>query len=152
MPTRLGDSSKQYHELHAVECQSGKLIAHIRNENRQNHLELLQSESIDGGKNWTEPHLIGVWGLPSHLLRLQDARLLLTYGYRRPPYGIQAQISSDEGTSWSDPMTISSDGNSPDLGYPSTAACLNGDFITVWYELLKGSELAQLRQARWRIN
>ena len=34
---------------------------------------------------------MGVWGLPSHLLRLRDGRLLMTYGYRRAPFGNQAR-------------------------------------------------------------
>lgn len=151
-PVRTGDDSKNYHELHAVECRSGKLVAHIRNHNQENAGETLQSESTDGGRTWTAPHSIGVWGLPSHLLRLKDGRLLMTYGYRRRPFGNQARVSSDEGTSWSEPMTISDDGFNSDLGYPSTVECDDGTLVTVWYEVLKTSELAQLRQARWRIS
>jgi hypothetical protein len=152
LPTRSGDKSSNYHELHAVECRTGKLIAHIRNQNLQNHLELLQSESTDGGKSWTEPHGIGVPGLPSYLILLKDSRLLLSYGHRKPPFGIQARISSDEGSSWSEPLIITADGICADLGYPSTVECRDGTFVTVWYEVLKESELAQLRQAIWRLN
>jgi hypothetical protein len=151
IPTRPGDDAKEYHELHAVETTSGKLIAHIRNQNRENDRETLQTESTDGGKTWTTPHSIGVWGLPSHLLRLKDGRLLMTYGYRRAPFGNQARISIDEATTWSPPLTISNDGLGSDLGYPSTVECDDGTLVTVWYEVLKGSDLAQLRQARWRI-
>jgi hypothetical protein len=46
-----------------------------------NYGETLQSESSDGGKTWTMPRSIGVWGFPSHLLKLKDGRLLMTYGY-----------------------------------------------------------------------
>ena len=151
LPTRPGDDSKNYHELHAVESKSGKLIAQLRNHNQNNQLETLQSESIDGGKTWSEPHSIGVWGFPSHLLRLKDGRLLMSYGHRRPPFGNQARISHDEGSTWSEPLIISADGINSDLGYPSTIECDDGSLVTVWYEVLKGSELAQLRQARWRI-
>jgi hypothetical protein len=151
MPKRDGDASGEYHELHAVETKSGKLVAHIRNHNPENAGETLQSESSDGGKSWTTPHPIGVWGLPSHLLRLSDGRLLMSYGYRRMPFGNQARLSDDEGSTWSEPMTISDDGTSGDLGYPSTVECDDGTLVTVWYELLQGSPQAQLRQARWRI-
>lgn len=150
-PTRPNDQSKDYHELHAVETNSGKLIAHIRNHNKENERETLQSESTDGGKTWSVPHPIGVWGLPSHLLRLRDGRLLMTYGYRKKPFGNQARISADEGATWSEPMTLSDDAIKSDLGYPSTVECDDGFLVTVWYEVLQGSELAQLRQARWRI-
>lgn len=150
-PTRPGDDAKNYHELHAVETKSGKIIAHIRNHNRENAGETLQSETTDGGKSWSVPHSIGVWGLPSHLLRLQDGRLLMSYGYRRPPFGNQVRFSDNDGTTWSDPLTISADGLKSDLGYPSTVECDDGTFVTVWYEVLKGSDLAQLRQSRWRL-
>lgn len=149
--TRPGDNPDNYHELHAVECTSGKLIAHIRNHNKQNEREILQSESTDGGKSWTLPHPIGVWGLPSHLLRLKNGSLLTSYGYRRQPFGNQARLSRDEGQTWSEPMTISDDGIKSDLGYPSTVEGDDGTLVTVWYEVIKGSDLAQLRQARWRL-
>ena len=151
LPTRPGDDSKNYHELHAVESRPGMLIVHLRNHNQNNERETLQSESIDGGKSWSVPHSISVWGFPSHLLHLKDGRLLMTYGHRRPPIGNQARLSHDGGSSWSAPLTISADGINSDLGYPSTIECEDGSLVTVWYEILKGSELAQLRQARWRI-
>ncbi len=151
-PTRPADDPRNYHELHAVESKGGKLIAHIRNHNRENERETLQSESTDGGRSWTVPHPIGVWGLPSHLLRLKNGRLLMSYGYRKPPFGNQVRFSDDEGTTWSEAIPISSDGLGSDLGYPSTVECDDGTFVTVWYEVIKGSDLAQLRQATWRLS
>lgn len=150
-PTRPGDTSENYHELHAVQASNGTLIAHIRNHNRENSGETLQSESTDGGRTWSVPRAIGVWGLPSHLLRLRDGRLMMSYGYRRSPFGNQMRVSSNHGASWSEPFTITADGLGSDLGYPSTVECDDGSFVTVWYEVLRGSEFAQLRQARWRL-
>ncbi len=72
IPTRHGDDYKNYHELHAVEATDGRILVHIRNHNAANKGETLQCESTDGGKTWTTPHSIGVWGLPSFLLRLRD--------------------------------------------------------------------------------
>jgi hypothetical protein len=97
------------------------------------------------------PHSIGVWGLPSHLLKRSDGRLLMTYGHRRKPFGNQARISNDSGQSWSQPIVLSDDGIGGDLGYPSTVELGNGTLLTVWYEVLAGSPLAQLRQARWQL-
>ena len=151
LPIRPGDDPKNYHELHAVEATNGTIILHIRNHNLRNEGETLQTESTDGGRSWSTPHSIGVWGLPSHLLRLKDGRLLMSYGYRRKPFGNQVRISSDHGRTWSDSLTISDDGHGVDLGYPSTIECDNGSFVTVWYEVMKGSPKAQLRQARWRL-
>lgn len=149
IPTRAGDNPEQYHELHAVEAAEGGLIVQIRNHNKANANETLQAESTDGGQTWSQPHPIGVWGLPSHLLRLRDGRLLMTYGHRRPPFGNQARLSQDQGHTWSEAMIISGDGIGGDLGYPSTVELADGSLLTVWYETIKGSKNAVLRQARW---
>ena len=151
IPARTGDDPKNYHELHAVEASDGTLLAHIRNHNSPNERETLQSESTDGGRNWSIPHSIGVWGLPSHLLRLRDGRLLMSYGHRRKPIGNLARVSSDHGRTWSEPLTISDDAKFGDMGYPSTVECADGTLVTVWYELFADTPNAQLRQARWRL-
>lgn len=151
IPARAGDRVADYHELHTVEAADGRIIVHIRNHNPANSGETLQCESRDGGKTWTTPRPIGVWGLPSHLLRLRDGRLLMSYGYRRAPFGNQARVSADHGATWSEPVTISADGASGDLGYPSTVELPDGALATVWYELPRGSGQAVLRLARWRL-
>jgi len=151
IPARPGDSVKDYHELHAVPCESGRIVFQIRNHNTASKGETLQSESTDGGKTWSIPHPIGVWGLPSHLLHLRDNRLLMTYGHRRKPFGNQARLSNDEGATWSPPLMISEDGAGGDLGYPSTVELDDGSFVSVWYEKIATSPLAQLRMAKWRI-
>ncbi|MBN1442886.1 MAG: exo-alpha-sialidase, partial [Planctomycetes bacterium] len=151
IPAREGDDPRQYHELHAVETADGRIVLQIRNHNRNHSGETLQSESSDGGATWSAPRSIAVWGLPSHLLRLKDDRLLMTYGHRRPPFGNQARLSEDHGRTWSEPLTVSGDGAGGDLGYPSTAQLADGSLITVWYELMASSQRAVLRQARWTI-
>jgi hypothetical protein len=159
IPARPGDDSGQYHELHAVEAAPGRLIAQIRNHNKSNERETLQSESNDNGRAWSVPRPIGVWGLPSHLLRLSDGRLLMTYGYRRAPMGNLARVSADQGRTWSEPIVISDDGHG-DLGYPSTVELADGELLTLWYESMRsGSSPAKLpeppyavlRLARWRL-
>ena len=99
IPTRPGDRQQDLpRQLHAIETHDGRLVVQIRNHNKKNKGETLQIESEDGGKTWSMPHSIGVWGLPSHLLRLKDGRLLMSYGHRRPPYG---KSSSGERRWWS---------------------------------------------------
>lgn len=149
LPVRDEDSGRNYHEWHAVETASGKIIAQVRNHNKNNPDETLQCESLDGGKTWTKPHAIGVWGLPSHLLRLENDWILMTYGHRRNPLGNQARISKDEGKTWSAPMIISGDGISGDLGYPSTVQLKDGTLVTVWYEKMKDQPRCVLRMAKW---
>lgn len=151
LPVRDGDSPENYHEWHAVQTPSGKIVAQIRNHNPANNNETLQCESNDGGKTWTKPHTIGVWGHPSHLMRLQDGRILMTYGHRRAPLGNQARISADEGKTWSEPVIISGDGVSGDLGYPSTVQLKDGTLITVWYEKMQDYPKCVLRMAKWKL-
>ena len=151
IPGRAADNSDDFHELHVVEAADGRLIAHVRNHNRENERETLQSESSDGGRSWSVVHPIGVWGLPSHLLRLSDGRLLMTYGYRREPIGNHARLSVDNGQRWSDPIVLSDDGTG-DIGYPSTVELAGGELLTVWYEYTRSSGvLSVLKQLRWRL-
>lgn len=153
IPTRKGDIVERgYHELHGVEAADGTLIVQIRNHNEANKGETLQTESKDGGKTWSEPHSIGVWGLPSHLLRLRDGRLVMTYGHRRKPFGNQARISKDNGQTWSEEIILSGDGKGGDLGYPSTVELADGTLLTVWYESMTEPKLAVLRQAKWKLD
>lgn len=151
IPARDGDDPDNYHELHAVEADNGHIIAHIRNHNSQNKGETLQSESADGGKTWSQPHSIGVWGLPSHLLKLSDGRLLMSYGHRRAPLGNLARVSENHGQTWSEAITISDDATSGDLGYPSTVQLADGSMLSVWYEKIQTQPNAVLRQAHWKL-
>jgi hypothetical protein len=64
---------------------------------------------------------------------------------------VQARLSADAGKTWSEPILISDDGTSGDLGYPSTVQLDDGSLVTVWYEQMKEPKLAVLRQARWQL-
>lgn len=151
IPAREGDDfRKSYHELHVVEAENGTLVAQIRNHNKANAGWTLQTESGDGGKTWSIPHPI-CYGLPSHLMKLRDGRLLMSYGHRRAPFGNQVRISSDHGKTWGEAMVISGDGMGGDLGYPSTVELGDGTLLTVWYETMKEPKLAVLRQAHWKL-
>jgi Neuraminidase (sialidase) len=151
LPTREGDdATNSYHELHAIEAKDGTIIVQIRNHNKADAGGTLQTESKDGGKTWSAPHAI-TFGLPTHLLRLKDDRLLMTYGHRRAPFGNQARLSTDNGKTWGEPMIISGDGAGGDLGYPSTVELEDGSLLTVWYEKMKDIKRAVLRQAVWKM-
>jgi sialidase-1 len=147
---RKGDKATSYHELHAVEAADGSLVAQIRNHNDANRGWTLQTESKDGGRSWSDPHAV-CYGFPTHLLRLRDGRLLMSYGYRRAPYGNRARLSTDHGRTWSEEIVLSSDGRNGDLGYPSTVELADGTLLTVWYESRMKPKLAVLRQAKWRL-
>jgi sialidase-1 len=150
IPARPGDDPAGYHELHGVATADGRILVHIRNHNQTNDRETLQTESTDGGRTWSVPRPIGVWGLPSHLLRLRDGRLLMSYGYRREPRGNHVRLSNDHGRTWSEAMVISTNGG-VDIGYPSTVELASGALATVWYERPGEGAHAALRLARWRM-
>ena len=42
----------------------------------------------------------GSVGNPLSMIKLKDGRLVITYGYRSPPYGIRSRISADQGQTW----------------------------------------------------
>jgi hypothetical protein len=151
IPSRPGDFAAEYHELHAVEVEKGRIVAQIRNHNKANLHETLQTESTDGGRTWSVPHPIGVIGFPSFLLKLRDGRLLMTYGHRIAPLGNEARLSEDQGKTWSEPMILTPDATSSDLGYPSTIELGDGTLLTVWYEKMKGLAKTALRQVKWRL-
>lgn len=154
IPARPGDKHSQYHELHGVEAASGRIVAHIRNHNEQDAGKILQTVSEDSGRTWSLPAPIGLpkGAYPSHLARLKNGDLLMTYGYRVPPWPIEARVSRDEGETWSNPVTIYDKTERSDMGYPSTVELPDGRLVTVWYEAPRvPRHEAFLQAARWRL-
>lgn len=150
LPTRPGENPADYHEVHGIEAADGTILVHIRNHSGGQR-ETLQTESKDGGKTWSAPHGIGVSGYPSHLVRLKDDTLLMTYSFRKEPCGIRGKTSEDNGQTWSEEFRITEDSPTWDVGYPSTAQLKDGSLVTVWYEVRPNSPNAVIRQARWNL-
>jgi len=111
---------------------SGKILCMMR-ATEQGYL--YQSESNDGGKTWSCPFRTDIWGFPANLLVLKDGRVHCSYGYRKPPYGVRAVISEDEGRTWDirNEIVIRNDGLHGDLGYPSSVQLDDGSVLTVYY-------------------
>lgn len=91
--------------------------------------------SVNDGESWQflNQAVLDTGGNPPSMVPLADARLALTYGYRLQPYGIRARISKDNGLSWSEEITLRSDGGGADSGYPRTARRQDGLLVTVYY-------------------
>ena len=152
IPEVPGQQTRHWHEVHTLQTKKGTIITQIRNQSlscRPGEVTVWQTESYDNGHTWTMPHEI-CYGLPSHLLNLPSGSILMTYGYRREPYGNRFRVSKDNGVSWSDEQILSDDGENLDLGYPSTALMGDGSLVTLWYESRGGR--AQLRYCRWRLH
>ena len=111
----MGTQTQDMHinESAFVETEPGRVLALSRNASGY----FTQMWSDDGGRNWSEPLLTDIWGphSPPHLMRLQDGRILCTYGYRRQPMGIRAVLSSDGGETWDTENTVilREDGGTP---------------------------------------
>jgi hypothetical protein len=72
-------------------------------------------------------------GNPPSMIKLEDGRLLITYGYRAVPYSIRAKISGDNGKSWSKEIILRSDCREFDAGYTRTVQRKDGKIVTVYY-------------------
>jgi len=122
----------EFEEPAIIQGQGDRLILVLRDNGTR---WLHQCVSDDGGGHWTAPEPIPISGYPAHLLRLADSRILLTFGWRQPRFGIRAALSDDDGASWDVDRTIliregMRNGN---LGYPVTLDCRDGSLLTLYY-------------------
>lgn len=148
------DSVGGLSEPHLVELSSGKLLAMFRHEPKdRSQCFLMQSESNDGGKTWTAAQRTGIWGYPPHLIQLRNGWILLSYGYRREPFGERACISRDEGKTWDLENQITLAGApGADLGYPSSLQLADDSILTVYYQAEKIGEPTRLMSTHWRLH
>lgn len=129
---------------------AGHLIAVLRAGEPRNYQYLYRAFSYDGGRTWTELEPTPMWGHPAHVLPLADGRLLCTYGYRRPPFGVRACLSEDNGRTWDieHEIILRDDGASRDIGYPSSVQLPDGTILTAYY--IHGEDLIRhIAVTRW---
>jgi sialidase-1 len=140
-------------EPHVIELKSGKLLAMVRNEPKdRSQCFLLQSESTDGGKTWTEMKITGIWGYPPHLIMLKNGWLLVVYGYRKEAFSERACISKDEGKTWDlANEIILCNGVNQDLGYPSSTQLEDDSILTVYYQAPKQGEPTVVMSTHWKL-
>jgi hypothetical protein len=122
----------QFEEPSLVELENGRLLMVLR-DNGTRYLHTVSSG--DGGLTWSEPRRLPNAGYPAQLLKLPDHRILMTYGWRFPRFGIRAVISKDGGETWATDETIivRDDLPSKNLGYPATVTGPDGSLFTVYY-------------------
>lgn len=142
MPSSVRLSAKEL--LTTVRCREGA------EDQRRHWLEAWYSP--DDGRSWSlrskpaqEP---GVDNPPA-LQRLPDGRLCLIYGRRAAPLGIFARLSSDQGKTWTEPITLRDDGGSPDLGYSRSVQRRDGRLVTVYYFHQKGETDRKIVATLW---
>lgn len=124
-------------EPHILSIGDGRIIALHRTHPNDSPGEgyLYQSLSTDWGLNWRPAVRTPMWGHPPHLLRLSSGVILCTYGHRRPPYGVRACFSHDNGQTWDieHEVILRDDGLGRDLGYPYSVQLPDDTILTVYY-------------------
>ena len=114
------------HEQALFHLGKGKWLAAAR----FNGLDLYTS--VDDGLSWDyKSKLTGEQQHPGHITRLKDGRLLLSYGNRLKPKGVDVRFSDDEGETWSQPIRVVD--FQRDGGYPSSVQLVNGQVVTAYY-------------------
>jgi len=114
------------HEPALFHLGKGKWLAAAR----LNGLDLYVSH--DDAKTWAhQSKVTGTQQHPGHIARLKDGRVLLSYGNRLDPKGVDVRFSDDQGKTWSEPFRVVdflSDG-----GYPSSVQLPDGQVLTAYY-------------------
>jgi hypothetical protein len=144
------DPGHAFEEPAILQGRGERLIVVLR-DNESRHLH--QSVSEDAGRSWTAPAPLPVSGYPAHLLRLADGRILMTYGWRQPGFGIRAVLSDDDGTSWNtaDTILVRDDLRNGNLGYPVTAQSADGGLLSLYYAECEDGVTA-LHSTRWYLD
>ena len=114
------------HEPALFHLGAGKWLAAARLDG----LDLYSSD--DDARTWVyRRKLTGPQQHPAHFTRLTDGRVLLSYGNRLSPKGVDVRFSDDEGMTWSKPLrAVDFQG---DGGYPSSVQLPDGQVLTAYY-------------------
>lgn len=117
----------------------------LRNQSECVHF-LAYSRSDDRGQTWSQPQqLTGFNEIPGHIASLRDGRLLMSFGVRHYPLGIQAVLTDAAGNwdldrrlmlAWSGGQLPLSHGYARHtIGHPFTAQLPDGTLMTAYYRL-----------------
>jgi len=137
---------KNFFEPNIFRTRSGRLVALIRTQTDPSvtgarydstYLNVHTTVSEDDGKTWGPvTEVENFWGSnPIHALQLKSGKVLVTYGYRRAPFGIRARLCNAELTDLSEAeeIILRSDAPHGDLGYTNAIQLDNGDILVTYY-------------------
>jgi sialidase-1 len=131
-PALVGE---HYNETGLLALADGSVVAALRSE-AGGHLAIAFSK--DGGHTWNAPaEITRDKEHPGDLIRLKNGDILLTYGERNKPFGVEAIVSHDKGKSWDarSKVVLANDAASTDCGYPSSIQLPNGKIVTIYYQV-----------------
>ena len=116
--------------------------------------ELFWTISHDVGFTWEPVKPLGIWGQPGDLCQLDDGRILCTYGYRAPPYGIRAAICEFSGGDLVPVahITLRDDADNWDCGYPASWVNPDGSITSVYYLHNGGNGLRHVACSDWNLS
>ena len=143
---------KGYNETAVVVLPSGEVLAGLRSGKEKS---LWLARSGDGGRTFSEARaLTKDMQHPADLIALKGGRVLLTYGERNSPRGVQALVSTDGGITWGEPIVLSNDAPNIDCGYPSSVELPDGRIATMYYQVNDDKVTPGSAEARviiWRL-
>ena len=103
----------------------------------QTYLNLHMAASDDGGKTFGPVYEIeNLWGSsPFHALRLKSGKVLVTYGWRKEPFGIRARLCNGElsDIAEAEEIILRDDAPDGDLGYPHSIQLEDGTILVSYY-------------------
>jgi len=114
---------------------------------------IYQTHGWNLGRWWQPPSATPMRGLPPSLLRLNDGRILCSYGYRRAPFGVRSCLSGDEGETWGieREVVLRADGADFDVGYPSSIQLDDERVLTAYYIHTERNPTRRIEGTIWSI-
>ncbi len=112
----------------------GELLAGLRSPDRPPSVHI--SRSADHGRTWSAPLRVTEPGEhPADFALLSNGWVLMTYGHRRQPFGVQGMISRDRGRTWDRKRKLIYNDDRPgrDCGYPATVRFPDRTMLTAYY-------------------
>jgi len=131
-----------YNETALLPLPNDRLLAAMRSKKSG----LWVASSDDKGYTWCDPvEITSGRRYPADLVLLPSGNVLVVYGRRHPPYGVEGRFSKDAGTTWGQPVLLAWTATNGDCGYPSAVTLDDGMILMLWYAI--GSVADQNR--RW---
>ena len=151
-----------YSEPHAVETIDGQIVCLIRFEIPEEdqdktpfkHDFMMQTESKDGGRNWSKLHQTPIQCHPPHIIRLHNNSLLVVYSGRYAPYGERGCLSQDNGKTWDVQHELLIRDDAPpesDLGYPASVQFADHSIFTAYYQVDQPEEKTCIIGTHWQL-
>jgi len=121
-----------FNEFALLLLPKGRLLAAMRHKQSG----LWTTVSDDKGYTWSEPKQITEGKrYPADLLLLPSGHVLVVYGRRHPPFGVECRLSTDSGATWGRPLLLAWTATNTDCGYPSAVVLDDGTILMLWYAI-----------------